>query len=681
MRRFLQTVLTAGLFWLGGGLSQAVAPISASNIPQYAKFEASFTLPNQTGNPFDPADNDVKVTFAGPGGLSVTMPAFWDGDRWRVRYAPIRVGAYRITVQRGGVAIQNADLIPDHFHCTGANSPGFVRRDPQKVQRFVFDNGQTYYPLGMNVAWTGGQTGDYPDIFQKMGAAHMNWARVWMTFWDGKALEWSPDKSKNPARGELLLDAARHWDAIFDAADKNGVYVQMTLQHHGQYTEKTDPNWRDNPYNTANGGFLTHPDDFFTDPEARRLTKAKYRYIVARWGYSPHLMAYELFNEVQNIGEAQSHFADVIAWHKEMAAYIRSLDVNHHLITTSTTVPGEPLAAIGLDYDQPHEYTSDLISYFAGLRGTDKPLFTGEWGPSDTKTEMTVQTLHDGLWASLMAPTAGAGQFWYWDQVIAHDWWPQFASASGFLRRGGVTEGRSATERLPIRLRTAGAYGDLSFAPPGGWSKATREMVTVSPSGEAPDLRGIPSFIQGSNHRDMMPQPIMFVLNCPAACQFRVELGTIARAGAHPILSVDGVQSAEADFPASDADHEAGRSLFVDLPAGTHQVALSNTGTDWFVVTHFTITQYAPPVAVLAKGRRNRVVFWAYNRDRTGASPIGATLLLDGLAPGSYTARLWDTWNNRALPSVPVIRREGQMEVTLPAFARDVAGVVEAERK
>ncbi len=657
----------------------SAAPGAVPSVPRYGKFEASFTLPNQIGNPFDPADNDVQVLFTGPSRQVVATPAFWDGDRWRVRYAPLQVGMYTLVVKRGGTKIAPKDLTAARFRCTASSAPGFIQRDPQVAQRFVFSTGRTYYPLGMNVAWTGDKTGDTPKIFQQMGAAHMNWARVWMTFWDGKALDWSPDKSKNPARGQLLLSAARKWDAIFDAAEQNGVYVQMTLQHHGQYTEKTDPNWADNPFSTKNGGFLARPDDFFTDPEARRLTRAKYRYVAARWGYSTHLLSYELFNEVQNIGEAKSHFADVVAWHQEMAATLRSVDVSHHLVTTSYTSPGEPLSRIGLDYDQPHEYTGDLISYFASLKGGDKPIFTGEWGPSDTKTGMTEQMLHDGLWASLQALTAGSGQFWYWDNVIPKKWWSQFASASDFQHQLGLREGDTPMTRVHPHLKTSGALGDLAFAPGGGWSTVTRDTVLVSAGGEAPDMSGIPTFIQGTNHRDMLPKPVTLVLDCPSPCRLTVDLGTVAKAGAHPILTLDGTLAAEADFPATAANREAGRSLTVELTAGPHRAALFNTGTDWVVVPKIVISRYAPPVAVLAKGNTKRVVFWAYNRDRSGSTPAEATLRLDTLGQGTYTAHLWDCWTGRALPDVPAVRQGNAWEIALPAalLTRDVAGVVE----
>ena len=650
---------------------------SAQNVPtvpRFAKFEASWTLLDQTGNPFDPAVNDVRVILSGPGGRVANVPAFWDGDRWRVRFAPTRVGKYTLVVRRNGRAEAPPDLSADRFRCVPSTSAGFVRRDPKTVQRFVFDNGTPYYPLGMDAAWTNRQMPDYTGVFAQMHAAGMNWARVWMTYWDGKALDWSPDRTKNPKPGYLLIDAARRWDAVLDAADKNDVYVQMTLQHHGQYTMRTDPNWRDNPFNAANGGFLARPDDFFTDAQARQLTRDKYRYILARWGYSPHLLSWELFNEVQNIREADSHFSDVVQWHQEMAVSIRAEDTNRHLVTTSNSVPGDPLAKIGLDYDQVHVYTSDIVSFFASQQTADKPVFIGEWGPSDARKDMTAAFLHDGLWSSLMAPTAGAGQFWYWDQVIPQGWWPQYASVSGCLNAFSVLA--SPLDPVPVAVQTNGAFGDLSFTPPGGWGKATREAVTLAPDGRTPDLSGLPSFLQGQNHRDMMPRPITFSLDCPTPCQFRLELGSIAKAGAHPTLTLDGKPSTEADFPVADTNHDTTQALTLDLTAGRHQVGLFNTGPDWVTIRRLTVTHYAPPVAVLAKGSTRRVFFWAYNRDRTGLPASPATLSFSGLAPGRYKVRLWDTWSGKELKPIPTVMRLGHVAATLPNMTRDLAGMV-----
>ena len=508
----------------------------------------------------------------------------------------------------------------------------------------------------------------------------MNWARVWMTFWDGKALEWSPDRAKNPKAGYLLMDAARRLDQVFDEAARNGIYVQLTLQHHGQYTEKTDPNWRDNPFNAANGGFLKRPDDFFTDPEARRLTRAKYRYLVARWGYSTHLMGWELFNEVQNIGEANGHFQDVVNWHKEMASFLRANDVNRHLITTSVSLPGEPLAGIGLDYLQPHDYPSDIVGTFASVRtaGVNLPIFHGEWGPGGG-VPVSESELHDGLWASLMAPTAGAGQFWFWDQVEAQGWWPQFASAAGFVQASGLARGGDFAPLHPA-VDAPGSRAALTFAPPGGWGKTTRFDITLSSDGQAPDLNGVSSFIQGGSHRDMLPQPLAFHLHCAVPCRFQLRVGTVARAGAHPTLALDGKPAGELDLRAAANDHDANQEVGVAVPAGEHTVSLGNSGPDWFVANQILVTNYAPSVAVLAKGNAQVVFFWAYVRDRSTA-PRSATLSLTGLAPGRYQVRLWDTWKGQALPSVYILHQPGALTVTLPTMARDMAGVVEPVTK
>ncbi len=650
------------------------APASSGPVvPRDGKFEAAFTLPDQTGNPFDPRDNDVIVTFSGPGGLRVAQPAFWDGDRWRVRYAPVKVGAYALSVSRNGVAAAPPDLSPRRFRCAASQDAGFVRRDPKNVQRFLLGSGQPFYPLGMDAAWKNGGDLDYPQAFAQMGAARMNWARIWMNNWDGKNLEWAPVRADSPPIGRYDLAVARRWDMILDEAARNGVYVQMTLQHHGQYTAHTDPNWADNPFNAANGGFLKNPDDFFTDPEARRLTRAKYRYIVARYGYSTHLMAFELFNEVQNITEVQTHFQDVVNWHKEMAAYIRSLDVNHHLVTTSNSVPGQPLAEIGLDYDQIHTYPPNIVSNFGSVKTADAPVpvFYGEWGVSGRATE---RDLHDGLWASLASPTAGAGQFWSWDQVESSRWWPEFASATSFLRAYDVAK-LGGMARLSPAVASPGPRTDLSFAPPGDWGKTTVFDVTLSPDGRFPDLSGITPYIQGTGNRALLAQPITFHLNAPEACRFEVRVGRVSGNGAHPVLTLDGKTATEADYPAA-KEADINQTLSVDVPAGVHTVSVFNTGPDWYLARQMTVTDYAPAVGALARGDSHAAVFWAYARDRSANAPLDAAVTLPGLAPGRYTVRLWAPSSGKPLGTVFVLSDGHGVTVPLTAIQGDAAGVV-----
>ena len=676
MLRLMLALLLSGLVWP-----------CAAQVPRYGKFEASLRLPDATGNPFDPAINDVQVTFHGPAGLATQVPAFWDGDGvWKVRYAPTKPGAYTLTVTRNGQHEQPQGLTAGHFTCVAGKRPGFVRVDAAHAQRFVFDGGGTYYPLGCNQAWTSGGLPDYPGMFAKMSANGMNWARVWMTYWDGKALEWSPDRTQNPPIGQFLLPAARRWDTIFDEADRDGVYVQMCLQHHGQYTEQTDPNWRDNPYNVANGGFLAHPQDFFTEPKAIALTKAKFRYIVARWGYSDHLLAWELFNEVQNIGETRATFNDVINWHNQMAAYLRQIDPNRHLITASNTPPGGDLEkGVAFDYDQTHSYIPDVITLFATTDAAKltRPMFWGEWGHSGGNWGNGSQAesfLHDGLWASTMTPLAGAAQFWYWDIVERSNWWSEFKSVSTFLAASRASS-QLGLKRVSAQIQTIGR-GDLSFAPPLGWGATRSYAVTVSPNdGSLTGLDGVSSSIQGANHREMTREPVVFHLNCPQAGQFIIHVGTIAKAGAHPELRLDGRVVLDKDYPAADADHTiSGETLTVSVPQGRHDVSLWNTDKDWFTVERITLTRYVPALAVLAKGNARSVFFWAYGQTRpypgaAPAPPISGTLRFGGLAPGSYTLSLWNTAAGQPFGPPQTLRAaNGAVTVTVPGTQNDLAG-------
>lgn len=667
-------------------LSACGVDANIPTVPQYRLFEASFTLPHQQGNPFDPAINKVDVVFTGPDVVH-TVPAFWDGTEWKVRYAPVKAGEYSLKVTKNDIDTSVDKLSNTKFMCIASKELGFIRRDPNHVQRFIYDNGSAYYPFGMNQSWNkrddeiknvppGSSTVAYVYVqtFARMKENNTNFARIWMNNWDVKALDWSDKWGVNQKPGELNLVVAKRWDVIMDSAEKSGVYVQMVLQHHGQYTNTADAEWSSNPYNTANGGFLKKPDDFFTDPTGIRLTKAKYRYIVARWGYSTHLLAYELFNEVQNIQEANTHFKDVINWHKTMADYIRSIDYAHHMITTSYTPPDDPLAGCGVDYLQIHSYVSDIIGYFKNLDtgNAGLPVFVGEWG---SNRDQTKQFTHDGIWASIMKPTAGTGQYWFWDNVDKENWWPVFKAAGKFLQKSGVTL-QTDVKPSAVDIASPDYKGDLTFTCPGGWNAPKSYDVYPKHDGVIAGLDGLPSFIQGNYHRELLAKPILFHVDYDKPGKFIFNVARIAASGAHPVVKLDNKTVIDVDYPNTGHDQDVDKNLSVDVPAGAHTISLYNQDKDWIVIGKIILQNYTPALGVIAKGNARFAAFWAYDSNRNSNRKISGALTFNNLLEGSYEVIYWDTHTGN-----PVLHRQGSVTkakliLQIHDLSSDIAGTI-----
>src|ERR1700691_5665123 len=91
----LLLIMTAGIvLWTIFGAATAFA--ADYKIQQWQAVEIPLTSSVTYTDPFQ--DVDVTVTFNGPGGKSITRPAFWDGGlTWKVRFAPPQTGLWTMT--------------------------------------------------------------------------------------------------------------------------------------------------------------------------------------------------------------------------------------------------------------------------------------------------------------------------------------------------------------------------------------------------------------------------------------------------------------------------------------------------------------------------------------------------------------------------------------------------------
>lgn len=250
------------------------------------------------------------------------------------------------------------------------------------------------------------------------------------------------------------LDRAWQLDHVLEEAERRGIYVMLALINHGQFSTLFNPEWDQNPYNAARGGPLATPGEFFTHPTARALFERRLRYIVARWGWSTHLLAWELWNEVELTSDYDS--GAVARWHADMAALLRALDPYDHLVTTShALVAFDPLVwqRGGLDFTQIHFY-AELFPPFANLgrtvtrwtadrfAATGKPVLFAELGVDSRGPNETREAdpggigVHDGLWAGVVSGGFGTAMTWWWDNLIDREpelYYPMFGAVARFV--------------------------------------------------------------------------------------------------------------------------------------------------------------------------------------------------------------------------------------------------------
>ncbi len=650
--------------------------LSPANAAVYPKIEASFNLAGLATDPFDYTVTDVQVQITQPDSSVVSLPAFYDGGTtWKVRHTPPIAGLYSVTgVTLNGSPAATSNLQPTTWTVAWPTvSPGYIMVDPANARRFITSDGKRYFPRGENVAWD--QSGhNVTNIFLKMGAAHENWARVWMSaFATPGNLDWP--KVSNTF-GTLSLTIATNWDRVISSAEQGGVHFQMTLHHHGEYSTTVDPNWPQNPYNTANGGFLANPVQFFTNSMAKDLTKRKLRYAVARWGYSTSVMAWELFNEVQFTDAGQTgQWGIVQSWHDEMATFLRAQDPYHHLITTSSVL-NEPIWD-DTDYYQHHDYPSDLIT---GIRDAQDitasqpvaPDYSGECG--------TNGTLHLGVnapqWAGLMAGQSGNAQLWYWDTMDAANDYTNFRAVSDYVTLSGLGDQDSVTKSTP--QVTGGTLGPLSFALGGGFTTATQDTFTVG-SGAPDGIGSAPNYLQGNGNRSLTPNGYTFLVNYGQSGTFAVQIVQIAQAGATFQMFLDGVLQTNVVFPSNTNDTSTNFTATITVTSGAHTILLYNTGNDWVNLGNITLNPYVPALGAYAVGNSAFNATWIWNRANvfnTNASivPVTGTVNVAGLDPGTYSATWWDTFAGVAISNLMVnVADTNPVTLNTPSILRSAA--------
>ena len=395
------------------------------------KVEFEAKLDALTGNVYDDAEVDLTMDLIGPNGQKLSVIGFYyaaynakengnfydtpQGFSWRFRFSPPVAGEwkYSVTLRLNGEVAEQVEGY--QFYVEEATDPkGFLSVEPNNKQTFQFEDGTDFVVIGQNLA--SAETGNsgyayFAERMNKMAEGGCNFMRLWLTQWD-LALQKAGYAPNDMGGG---LQRARTVDAILSLAEELGIYVELCIFHHGMFSVKNDTAWEGTPYNAKFAtGYLSEPKEFFSSEQAKADTKDYLRYIVARWGYSPNVMCWQLFNEA-NITDCEED--EMYQWHEEMCAYLRSIDWQGHMVTTSVAAQDGVTALDCFDYLCGHWYNYEYPVYLCNKQDEkqtkyQRPYLMEEAGSG--KLDENLISIHQQNWAGLMGGGAGTAANWYW---------------------------------------------------------------------------------------------------------------------------------------------------------------------------------------------------------------------------------------------------------------------------
>lgn len=420
---------------------------SSEVMTQYELSSIDVTLRAQWANPYSSEDVALDLKMVSPSGKTSVLPGFYvSGEskqvsNWKIHFAPKEVGQYQFNV----VLSDNKKTLgkPVSLEMSSKTGAGKGFLQVADLWTLKFDNGTSFRGLGENFGWERRDNDDskyfkelhenerfsYDHMIPLLSSQGANFIRTWMIYWN-LPIDWkivNNAKTYKNSTDQFNASGIKRMDELVSLLEKNDMYLMLALDSHAGFIGDA---WAQNPYNVANGGHAKTAEEFFSNPLSRQQYKDKLRFIVARWGYSSHIAAWEFFNEIDNVIYAtEKPIADALVtdWHKEMSDYLTAIDPYNHIITTS--ISHRDVAGLNelpnIDLNQRHMYKvtdkvpETLVKY---AYETKKPYVIGEYGYEwdwnidfNTIKDEKINDFKKGLWYGVFSPTPIIPMTWWWE--------------------------------------------------------------------------------------------------------------------------------------------------------------------------------------------------------------------------------------------------------------------------
>ncbi|MBN2201339.1 DUF5060 domain-containing protein [bacterium] len=430
----------------GQGEASAGTPSSAQATPSvsvlqtntdrpglYTKFEAVLKLQNASySNPYDPTQIDVRASFISPSGRVWPVFAFYDNfqnrNQWKVRFSPNETGRWRYTLTAKTPAGTGTspeylfDAVPSALH-------GWIRVSPDNPHYLMHDDGTSFYGVGPAYPWG---VNDGPAGLAQLEACGANLFYYWNITYGGEG-----NLIESLASGLGRYDQAKcgRIDQILEWSEARGLHMILSIWPHDLLCANVSgwpKAWNINPYN-----LICDPAEFFWSLDAWDFEISQYRYLIARWGHSRSLAAWESVCEINGTdGWAFDDRAVVLDWTERVHRFFRENDTYGRPTTVSqgggqywsdgyrvVDLPNVHLYERSWAARYPNNPLRSSLWLYGDLAGRlgrdfDKPCIFGEAGATDTYggfaagSEEYLRLFHNALWVTWASGLAAAPLWW-----------------------------------------------------------------------------------------------------------------------------------------------------------------------------------------------------------------------------------------------------------------------------
>lgn len=702
-----------------GPLKMSEPVLNMNRVGLYEKLEATFDLSGKWDNPFDPEQIKVDASFTDPEGKQLIVPGFFyqeyrtnvngkllkSGDPvWKIRFTPTLTGEYKfeIIANNKGQEIKSS---PISFTCIQYNgSKGFLRVSKTNPLYLEYSDGSPFFGIGQDRS-----QGESRGCYQRFANNGGNFNRLFLTNGNFNIEELNvPESGADVGLGKMNQETSFNLDKVLELGEKLGIYHMLTLTNQWAFNSV----WPGHAYNKANGGMLSSKNEYWTNEEAQKYFERRLRYHIARWGYSPSVFSWCLWNEYTAMG---GPLPEAIKWHQRMSHYITSIDAFKHVIHTNDgSFNGRPdmNALPEMEVISTNQYGTKDIAYLTDswtkrMIGTyKKPYILTEFAPWHNSGSVggyagidpERRMLHDGLWAPLMSGSAATGMAWE-GNWLDHELYYTFINAVSKIVRDIPFNKRQwkpvETGSFNFAVAKPAYYADVMFEGwPGNFSmprEKAPEFFMIDKNGRVDQQDALTAVLNGPSGNQTSGTSVSLKITYPVNGEFVVYVPELRTATPTPQLTViqDDKEVIKKDLLPLDTKNynpiKYNQYYSFPVTKGNHTFKVSNTGGG-SMITAFGLKNYllknGPDLEVRGLQTDDYILLWIKSPKYTvlhelmnlaiPEQPEGL-LTLNNVPDGSWIAEWVNTIDSKNIKTELVKSGKGKLVLKTPAIDKSIA--------